>query len=189
MAEKKTTRNLIDELIDVEEELDYQESFEYDSEMDIRREAAEKIKRLKEKKDLISHQIMQKADNIDKFMFNIEKRIGIYDGEIAVYMSELDTLRTGRRRIQKVKDYLGKTLLPLIIKTVGRNGIYETETAKYTLYETWGGLVISDENKIPEQYKQLVTQIDKRILRKAIIGGTVEADGAIVERVEAVRRS
>jgi hypothetical protein len=78
----------------------------------------------------------------------------------------------------------------MVIEEVGKDGVYETDTARYKLYETFGPVGITDENKIPNEYKKvtMVESIDKKKARTDLVAG-VDIPGFTIWKVKRVRRS
>lgn len=90
-----------------------------------------------------------------------------------------------------MKEYFNKNLLPMIVSELGdENGVYETDTARYKMYETLGPVAIVNHTLIPDEYKlwEHVEKIDKKKARKVISEGST-IPGFHAERVKRVRRS
>ena len=79
----------------------------------------------------------------------------------------------------------------MVVNELGdENGVYETGTARYKLYETYGPVVVVDEKQIPDEYKvmEYVEKVDKKTARKDLTKG-VAIPGFHIEKVKRVRRS
>ena len=78
----------------------------------------------------------------------------------------------------------------MVIQEVGTNGVYETDTSRYKLYETYGPVAITDDSILDNEYKYVVEneKIDKKLLRKHLTSG-VDVPGATIQKVKRVRRS
>jgi hypothetical protein len=50
----------------------------------------------------------------------------------------------------------------MLIEELGdENGVLETDTARYKLYETFGSVIVTDQDKVPEDFIKIVTDQDK----------------------------
>jgi len=176
MAVNRTTRELIGDYIDLDMQL--QSENENDS-LDITNAIEET------KKD-----ISTKVDGIDHFMVDIDRKQHLIDAEIEALKKEQLRLSVRRKATESLKKYFNETLIPMIIEQLGTDGVYETDTARYKLYETFGPVAIVDEKKIPEEYQVLVEswRIDKIAMRKELTAG-VDIPGAFIQKVKRVRRS
>ena len=78
----------------------------------------------------------------------------------------------------------------MVIQEVGTDGVYETDTARYKLYETYGPVVITNDVMIPDNYKYVkeTEHIDKKAMRTQMTQG-VDIPGARIAKVKRVRRS
>lgn len=174
---KKTTKELIGDFIDLDMQLqiaDEDEAVVLTSAMEVT------------KKD-----IGRKMDNIDYFMVNIDKKMHLIDAEIEAYNNEIQRLKLRRKATTSLKDYFNKTLIPMVVSELGDdNGVYETDTARYKLYETFGPVAITNEEQVPDDYKvvKMTTVVDKKKARKDLTQG-VDVPGFHIEKVKRVRRS
>ena len=176
MAEKKTTRELIGDFIDLDMQLQYadeDEALVLTSAMEVT------------KKD-----ISRKVDGIDHFMLDIDRKQHLIDAEIEALKKEQQRLMVRRKATESLKKYFNETLIPMVIQEVGTDGVYETDTARYKLYETYGPVVITNEVMIPENYKYVkeTEHIDKKAMRTQMTQG-VDIPGARIAKVKRVRRS
>ena len=151
---------------------------------------------LLEEQSLIQGKIKDKADSIDFFSQNIKEREYLIDAEIEAHKDEIARLRNRRNALTNTSDYLNKVLLPMLIEELGdENGVLETDTARYKLYETFGSVVIVDQNALPDDFikTEIVQKVDKSLLRKACMSlakdGKDLPDGASITKVKRVKRS
>jgi len=86
-------------------------------------------------------------------------------------------------------------LLPAAILEIGNDdGIYETSTARYKLYETFGPVDI-DPHSLPDDFKkvEILEKLDKVKARKAAISafnaGQEMPPGIDIKKVKRVKRS
>ena len=159
---KLTTRDLVGNLIGLEMDKEYlqlKENNLYDADM---AEVDQSIADVKQ-------QIVKKTEGIDYFIVEMKRNTDIINAEIRSYNDEVKRLKQRKNAIQRTEDYFNKELLPMIIKTAGNNGKFETKTSKYTLYETYGPLIITDEDLVPTKYKKAVISVDKKGARKDVI--------------------
>ena len=182
---KLTTRDLIGNLIGLEMDMEYLESKEnrlYDADI------AEVVQSIAD----VKQQISKKTQGIDYFIVEMKRNTDLIDAEIKTYTEEVNRLKQRKNAIKRTEDYFNKELLPMIIKTAGENGKFETDTAKYTLYETYGPIEVTDEELIPDKYKVVVERIDKKGARKDVISAAEDGmgiSGFRISKVERIRRS
>tara|TARA_R100000458_G_C8277825_1_gene253546 strand:+ start:4683 stop:5222 length:540 start_codon:yes stop_codon:yes gene_type:complete len=175
---KKTTRELIGDYID----LDIERQMVTDNEEQLEVEA---------QLQKVQGQIRKKVDGIDHFMLELSRREHLIDAEIEAIKSEQSRLRVRKKAVEGMKDYFNKQLLPMIVDELGdENGVYETGTARYKLYETYGPVVITNPDDIPDAFKkvEMVEKIDKKEARKVLTQGN-DIPGFYAEKVKRVRRS
>ena len=176
---KLTSRDLIGIIIDLEE--------------DILLEQDEDTKVILENKLVeVKKEISKKVEGIDYVAIEMSRQSSLIDAEIKTMNDEVKRLRNKKAAIKKTEDYFNKTLLPMIIETAGNDGIFKTNTAKYKLYETWGPLEVNDEDVIPDEYKRVKIEVDKKGARKAVIEATEQGMGIAgftINKVKRVRRS
>tara|TARA_Y100001938_G_scaffold151212_1_gene247615 strand:- start:22600 stop:23163 length:564 start_codon:yes stop_codon:yes gene_type:complete len=151
---------------------------------------------LLEEQALIQGKIKDKADSIDFFSQNIKEREYLIDAEIEAHKDEIARLRNRKTALNNTSDYLNKVLLPMLIEELGDdNGVLETDTARYKLYETFGSVVIIDHNALPDDFikTEIVQKVDKALLRKACMSLAKEGkdlpSGASITKVKRVKRS
>lgn len=181
---KPTTRDLIGTLIDLQIDRDNQELIEPDNPgpLALIDDAISEIK----------NQIANKTSGIDHFIVTMNKNTNLIDAEIKTHMDEVKRLRNRKNAIKRTEDYINKELLPMIIETAGNDGIFQTETTRYKMFETWGPLEITDEESIGDNYKRYKVEIDKKKARKEVIAAAEDGlgiSGFKIEKVKRVRRS
>ena len=122
----------------------------------------------------------------------MNRQSSVIDSEISVMNDEIKRLRAKKNAIKRSNDYLNKTIIPMIIETAGNDGVFKTDTTRYSMYETWGPLEVTDEGMIPDEYKRAKIEVDKKGARKAVIEATennLGIAGFSIEKVKRVRRS
>tara|TARA_R100000458_G_C8260589_1_gene236142 strand:- start:79 stop:633 length:555 start_codon:yes stop_codon:yes gene_type:complete len=151
---------------------------------------------LLEEQSLIQGKIKDKADGIDFFSQNIKEREYLIDAEIEAHKDEIARLRNRKNALTRTSDYLNKVLLPMLIEELGdENGVLETDTARYKLYETFGSVIVHDQNALPDDFikTEIVQKVDKAKLRKACMSLAKDnkdmPDGATINKVKRVKRS
>ena len=178
MVVKKTTKDLLGEYIDLEIQAEYSTD---DSDITEVVSAMETVKQT----------IRKKVDGIDHFMLELSRREHLIDAEIEAIKSEELRLKVRRKAVQSLKGYFNNTLIPMVVEELGdENGVYETDTARYKLYETWGPVVIMNEDEIPDDFKKVVMTdaIDKKKAREVLVQGA-EIPGFSISKVKRIRRS
>ena len=182
MVINRTTTDLIGELIEVEQELAITEDSEREDE-------------LKQEQTKLQTQVKHKVQNIDYFMVELNKREHLVDAEIEALKDEIHRLKTRRKGLENTRDFFNKKLLPAVIEEVGNEeGVYETGTARYKLYETFGPVDV-DAHVISNDFKkvEIVEKLDKVKARKAAISA-FKADedmppGIDIKLVKRVKRT
>ena len=182
MVINRTTTDLIGELIEVEQELAITEDSEREDE-------------LKREQTKLQTQVKQKVQNIDYFMVELNKREHLVDAEIEALKDEIHRLKTRRKGLENTRDFFNKKLLPAVIEEVGNEeGVYETGTARYKLYETFGPVDV-DAHVISNDFKkvEIVEKLDKVKARKAAISafkaGEDMPPGIDINLVKRVKRT
>jgi len=174
---KKTTRELVGDFIDIECQLEYADE--------------EEAKVLSSAMEVTKKDIGRKMDGIDYFMVDIDRKMHLIDAEVEALNKEIQRLKVRRRATNSLKDYFNKTLIPMVVEELGDDsGVYETDTARYKLYETFGPVAVVDEAVIPDDYKvvKMTEVVDKKKARKDLTKG-VDVPGFYIEKVKRVRRS
>ena len=182
-----TTRELVGELIDVNQQI---ESVEQATDVDMKQH-----KKLEETRMTLHKEVRNKIQNVDYFMLELSKKEHLIDAEVEALKDEIDRLKSRRRGLIRTKDFFNKVLLPAVIEEIGNDdGIYETGIARYKLYETFGPVdvnphVVSDDFKKVE----IVEKLDKVKARKAAISAfnadSAMPDGIYITKVKRVKRS
>ena len=188
---KRTAKDIIGDYIDNENWIDYvSKSDEITNE-----QIKEKLSIYEETKIKLEKEIRNKIEKIDHVVLEVKRKEHLIDGEMEALKDEIDRLKMRRKGIGKFKDFVNKVLLPMIVEEVGNeNGVWETDVARYKLYETFGpvdvnpGLVSDDFIKT-----EIRTSIDKVKARNAAISsfkaGKNLPDGININKVKRVRRS
>jgi hypothetical protein len=180
MSNNLTTRDLVGALIDLELERDLYSNDE------------ESLKKVNEAIISVKSQIKRKTSGIDHMIVEMNKKADIIDAEIKTYNDEIKRLKNRKKAIQKTETYFNKELLPMIIETAGENGVFQTTTTRYKMYETWGPVEIIDEDAISDSYKRFKVEIDKKKARKDAIDAAETGTGIAgfkIEKTKTIRRS
>lgn len=182
MDKKTTARALISEHMNINFNLEIAEDKE--------------LSALLERKQDIQMQIRDKADSIDFFVTELSRKETMIDAEIEAYKDEIHRLRNRKRAAESTKKYLNNVLLPMIVQELGDDdGVFETDTARYKLYETYGPLIIQDINGISDDFikTEIIQKVDKAKARKACMSldsqGKDLPSGMTVAKVKRVKRS
>lgn len=173
---KRTTKDLINEFIDVE----------IDKEMGI-----SSSQDINYKLSVVKGKIRNKTEGIDRYMVELNRKEHLIDAEIEAIKDEMNRLKFRRKAIESMKKYFNNELIPMIVDQLGdENGVYETNTARYKMYETWGPVVIHNEDIIPDEYKVVkqVESIDKLKAKEQLKVGE-DIPGMGLYKIKRVRRS
>tara|TARA_Y100001938_G_scaffold55226_2_gene77042 strand:+ start:5024 stop:5593 length:570 start_codon:yes stop_codon:yes gene_type:complete len=184
---KLSSRDLIGSLIESELELDLISCSDMTED-----ERKNQIAAIEQGVKEIKKELSNKVSGIDYFMLELNKKDNIIDAEIDTLMKEVKRLRTRKKAIKKTEDYMNKELLPMIVETAGENGVFNTNTTRYKLYETWGKLEVIDEDAIQDKYKRYKVEIDKKNARKDVIDAAENGmgiSGFKIEKTKRIRRS
>ena len=178
MVVKRTTKDLLGDYIYLEIQAEYQTE-----ESDV----TEVLNSMEE----VKSQIKRKVDGIDHFMLELSRREHLIDAEIEAIKAEETRLKVRRKAVQSLKDYFNGSLIPMVVEELGDdNGVYETDTARYKLYETWGPVVVVNEDEIPNDFKKVVMTeaVDKKKARQVMTKGAT-VPGFSISKVKRIRRS
>ena len=182
-----TTKEIVGELIDINQQL---ELIEQRNDIDM-----DEHKLLEEKRITLHKDVRTKIQNVDYFMMELNKKEHLIDAEVEALKDEIDRLKSRRNGLQRTKDFFNKNLLPAVIMEIGNDdGVYETDTARYKLYETFGPVDV-DPHPISDDFKkvEIVEKLDKVKARKAAIAAfNAEKDmpeGITIKKVKRVKRS
>jgi len=174
-----TTKELISDIIDLEVDKEFCDESE--------------DKEIENRLVIARQELTQKVDNLDWFITDLARRKGAVSGEIDALKSEVARLTRKKKAVDKVKTFVSDTLLPMVVKTMGNNGLFETETARYKLYEIYGPVEVDMENCHKDFVKtEILVKPDKALARKAAIEADktgVHIDGLSIEKKEKVRRT
>ena len=184
---KLTTRDLVGTLIDLVNDREFLEQTQGDDPG-----FPEEVKPIDEAIVKIKKEMSAKVSGIDYMIVEMNRKKDLMKAEVSSYMDEIKRLRNRQKSIQKVEDYFNKELLPMIIDTAGNDGVFETDTTRYKMYETWGALEITDEDAINDNYKRYKIEIDKKGARKDAIEAAENGmglSGFKIERTKRIRRS
>jgi len=184
---KLTSRELVSTLIELELDRKFLEQTQGDDPGFV-----EEIKPIDEAIIKIKKEMTNKVSGLDHMILEMSKRKDLIDAEIGSLMKEVTMLRRRKDAIKRTEDYFNKNLLPMIIETAGNDGILETKTTRYKLYQTWGPIEIIDEDEVPDNYKRYKVEIDKKGARKEIIEAAENGQGIRgfkIEKVKRIRRS
>jgi len=182
-----TTKEIVGELIDVNQQM---ELIEQRPDIDM-----EEHKLLEEKRVELHKKVRTKIQNVDYFIVELNKKEYTIDAEVEALKDEISRLKSRRKGLQRTKDFFNKQLLPAIIMEIGNDdGVYETDTARYKLYETFGPVDV-DPHQISDDFKkvEIVEKLDKVKARKAAIAAfNADKDmpeGIAIRKVKRVKRS
>jgi hypothetical protein len=173
-----TTRDLINEFVDLENEKEWADE---EDKANIETSLVE-----------IRTKLSKKADNLDKYLVEVKRQEGLIKAEIDTLMDEVKRLRSRKKAVERTEEYFNKVLLPMIVKTLGEDNVFRTDTTKYTLYQTYGPVEVTDEDLVPDQYKRVKLEIDKKGAKQAIIEAKESGLGIAgldINKVDRIRRS
>ena len=177
----KTTRELIDEFIDIENDLSnigdgYDETNEAE------------VEALSNKLVVVKNEMQQKVDNIDRFSLELTKTENLLEAVVNTLRDELKRLNNKRKAIKKTKEFFNKQLLPAVIETMGNNGVFRTNTARYSMHDAWGPLEVIDEEAIPDKYRRYKMEVDKAGARPDVITAAENDMGIAGFKINKVKR-
>jgi len=181
----ETTRSLVDEFIDIENDIEL-------AEMDEGDESVALQKNLHNNLEVVRNKMKNKVDNIDRFSLELSRQENLLDAEMKSLRNEMNRLNKRKKAINKTKDFFNKSLLPMVIETCGNDGVFRTNTSRYSMYETWGPLEVIDEESIPDKYRRYKMEVDKKGARKDVIEAAengIGIGGFAVSKVKRVRRT
>ena len=168
----KTTKELVGELIHIEQQLEYAENVQEHEELEVQQKQ-------------LQAEVKNKIENVDYFMIELNKKEHLIDAEV----------KGKRKGLERTLNYFNKQLLPAVILEIGNDeGVYETNTARYKLYETFGPVNI-DPHMLSDDFKkvEIVEKLDKVKARKAAISafnaGEDMPPGIDITKVKRVKRT
>ena len=81
----------------------------------------------------------------------------------------------------------------MIVEEVGdENGVFETNTARYKMYESYGPISIVDETLVNDEFKRYKVEIDKKKARSKameLADKGMQLDGFSMFKVKRIKRS
>lgn len=177
---KETTRDLINEFIDVEIEKETGGLLDLNTSWDVANRLS-----------IVKGKIKKKTEGIDRFMVELNRKEHLIDAEIEAIKDEMNRLKFRRKAIESMKKYFNNELIPMIVDQLGdENGVYETDTARYKMFETWGPVVVHNEDIIPDEYKVVKqTEMINKIKAKEKLKLGEAIPGLGISKVKRVRRS
>lgn len=147
-------------------------------------------------KENISLMLKNKITKIDKVMLDMSKREFLIDAEVEALTQEIDRLKTRKRALNRFKEFVNKFIIPWAIEKLGKDNKWETDYAKYTLYETWGPLkILAKLEDVPEEFRkvEILESVDKKLARTEALKNHEEGKGDLswcyLPRVRRIRRS
>jgi hypothetical protein len=175
-----TTKDLVGEYIDIEIRKEYAETLEERDECDTALQT-------------VQGQLRRKIKGIDHIVMEMDRKLALVVAEEDIISREITRLKRRKNAIKRSKGYFNEVLLPIVVKEVGVEGVFETDTAKYKLYETYGKVDVN-EIECPKEYLKIkmVEDIDRKKARADAIAAHKEGKeipGIKIARVERVRRS
>tara|TARA_R110002167_G_scaffold42855_5_gene129868 strand:+ start:1848 stop:2393 length:546 start_codon:yes stop_codon:yes gene_type:complete len=178
----KTTKELVGELIHIEQQLEYAENVQEHEELEVQQKQ-------------LQAEVKNKIENVDYFMIELNKKEHLIDAEVEALKDEIERLKGKRKGLERTLNYFNKQLLPAVILEIGNDeGVYETNTARYKLYETFGPVNI-DPHMLSDDFKkvEIVEKLDKVKARKAAISafnaGEDMPPGIDISKVKRVKRT
>ena len=177
---KQTTKKLLNDLLSMETEIETG--------------LLPKDSKTKKKLTTIRNSLQKKMQDIDSFQLELKTMEEVLKAEMKVHQEEMQRIASKVKKALQVRAFFDTQLIPRIIKEAGdADGVYQTKTARYTLYETYGGVEIDEEN-CPPKYKKAKVEhyIDEKQAREDAIeadknGKTIQ--GLRIRRAERVRKS
>lgn len=178
-----TTKDLISNIIDIEMSMimceDDVESLEYE-ELALSLTQAQK-------------ELSNKVESLDWFVTELDRKKGAVSGEKEALMKEISRMRRREKAIDNVKKYVNNVLMPMIVKTMGNDGLLETDTARYKLYNSYSSVEVDMQNCDDAFIKtEIVQKADKVKARAEAIKADKEGyeiPGITISKIEKVRRS
>ena len=188
---KRTTKDIIGDYIDNENYIDYLEKTEQVSSD----EYATKLKQYEDSRKRLELEVRNKIDKVDHVVLEVKRKEHLIDAEVDALKNEIDRLKQRKRSINKFRDFVNKVLLPMVIEEVGnKDGVWETDVARYKLYETYGAVDVNPELCSKDFIKvEIKESIDRVKARNAAISADKNdkpmPDGIEIRKVQRVRRS
>ena len=184
---KRTAKDILGDFIDNELTIEY-----YEHSPDI---PTEDMNKYLEKRDTLKKEMKNKIQGVDNFVLEVKRKEHLIDAEVDALSSEISRLKSRRKAVGNFKRFVNNNLLPMVIEELGDDkGVWETDTARYKMYETYGPVDV-DPNLISKDFKKVEVResIDKVKARNAAISahkaGDALPDGIEIRKVKRVRRS
>ena len=188
MLAKRTTKDIIGDYIDNENRMEYLvKSKDHLDKSDIARYDETKLELQKE--------VRIKIKGVDSVVLEVKRKEHLIDAEVDALKEEIERLKTRKRSIGKFNEFVNKFLLPMVIEEVGNSdGVWETDIARYRLYETYGPVDVDTEIVSKDFIKvEIKESFDKVKARNAAISadraGKPMPEGIDIRKVKRVRRS
>ena len=188
MLAKRTTRDIVGDYIDNENRMEYLvKSKDHLDNDDLTRYDEVKLELQKE--------VRIKIKGVDSVVLEVKRKEYLIDAEVDALKEEIERLKMRRRSIGKFKDFVNKFLLPMVVEEIGNaDGVWETDIARYRLYETYGPVDVDTELISKDFIKvEIKESIDKVKARNAAISadkaGKDMPEGINIWKVKRVRRS
>ena len=183
MKEKKTTLELIDEYIDTDLDLQMTEGTGPALE-------AERIA-IRGKLNELATAIREKQLNIKQVMVKRKTDEAVIKAEMDVHRDFIAKLNRRKKAINNVYDFL-QNLLITTVENVGEKVgedkfTFENNGHKFTVFQTHGSLEILEEDKVPEDFKHIIVQLDKAGLRKHVCMNNGDVGYAVVPKVKRLK--
>jgi hypothetical protein len=124
-------------------------------------------------------------------MLELNKKESLINAEIEVIKQEEKRLRVRRKAVESLKKYFNEILLPMVITELGdRDGVYETDTARYKMFDAWGPVTIYNESEVPDDFMTIKTvySVNKKKAREILKEGA-SVPGLGMTKVKRIRRS
>ena len=191
---KMTTMELVNEYIDVHQWMSNLSLLEPDPESAHSDEWQDDFNNASTSLKNVQRIIREKITKVDKFVVNLSKKEHLIDAEIEAYKDEIDRLKNRKSSLEGLKKFFNEYLLPIVVMELGKDGVWETNIARYKLYETYGGVDI-DPDVISDDYKkvEIKESIDRAKARKIAMShdkaGKELPAGITIKKIKRVRRS
>jgi len=188
MLAKRTTRDIVGDYIDNENRMEYLVKSKDHLDKD-------DITRYDEVKTELQKEVRIKIKRVDSVVLEVKRKEHLIDAEVDALKEEIERLKMRRRSIGKFKDFVNKFLLPMVIEEVGNaDGVWETDIARYKLYETYGSVDVDTTTVSKDFIKvEIKESIDRVKARNAAISadraGKSMPEGIQIRKVKRVRRS
>ena len=188
MLIKRTTRDIIGDYIANEQRFDYVEK------------TSDQIEKADldlyiKSKETLQMEIRTKMDKVDSFVLETKRKEHLIDAEVDALKNEIDRLKQRRKAVGMFKKFVNDVLLPMVVKEIGtKDGVWETDVARYKLYESFGGVMVNPD-EVSSDFKkvEIKESIDKVKARKAAISahraGEDMPPGIDIRKIERVRRT